>query len=408
MNSRGGTEARSPAARALSALAVLVAAILLGWAVLKSTVATALAERDPRVAASVAPDRPDLVSALALEEFESEGGRLQERGYRRLLEAALAAPLDFTPPLIAGARALAGGDREAGQRLLEEARRRSPREEMPRLLLLNLYLADGRIGAATREIAVLTRILPQAGSLLVSELSRLARDPRTLPGLRRALSGETILDSVLLDLVRTGAEPELVLNLAGPQTGTGSGDKPEWQSALVRSLVAKGRIQDAQRLWKAFTPGAGEGAAIYDAGFRGLPGEPPFGWDLREDGVGAAELASPPGLEVEYFGRDNGELATQLLVLSPGQYRLAMRVEGNAKGEGSQLEWRLTCVDSADELARLPLKGIDYSPRVVSAQFVVPRNCRAQWLRLHGVGGEFPSAQFVRITGLDLARGGGG
>jgi hypothetical protein len=112
-------------------------------------------------------------------------------------------------------------------------------------------------------------------------------------------------------------------------------------------------------------------------------------------------------LEVEYYGREDVELAKQLLVLSPGSYRLRFRVEGAAKGLDGQLSWTISCVDGGGQLASVALKDVAASPRVVTATFSVSPACKGQWLRLKGDAGEFGTTQSVLISDMAIEKGSG-
>jgi hypothetical protein len=116
-----------------------------------------------------------------------------------------------------------------------------------------------------------------------------------------------------------------------------------------------------------------------------------------------AERTPARTLQIDYYGRDDAELASQLLMLPPGRYRLAIRAEGDAEGEGSVLSWQVQCHPAKTALAALPLRKLAYKPRVIAVQFVVPAsNCGAQWLKLVGDAGEFPKAQNATITALQI------
>jgi hypothetical protein len=276
---------------------------------------------------------------------------------------------------------------------------------MARLLLLDRYLRERRIGEATVEMAALSRLIPGAGTLLTQEVAHLVADPATAGQTMAVLRLRPELqNSVLEDLARSGADPNLILRVAGPSLRPGS-NQP-WQEPLLSRLVTQGRIEQALRLWKTFAGISGDDQVkgLYDSGFRGLPGPPPFNWGLSPGGPGAAE-PSKGGLQIDYYGRDDGELASQLLILAPGRYRFGFRAEGDASGEGSRLVWSLTCHPGGAQIMQLPLSGIASAVRRFSATIVVPAgNCPAQWLRLRGVSGDVATAQTVIMTGLSIDR----
>src|SRR4029078_4582807 len=81
---------------------------------------------------------------------------------------------------------------------------------------------------------------------------------------------------------------------------------------------------------------------IFDAGFSNPAPPPPFNWTLTSSTVGLAERQSGGKLHVIFYGQEDGVLASQLLVLAPGTYRLAMRVTGGG-AQLRSLRWSLTC-----------------------------------------------------------------
>jgi hypothetical protein len=136
---------------------------------------------------------------------------------------------------------------------------------------------------------------------------------------------------------------------------------------------------------------------------RGLPGMAPFNWSFPATAAGAADR-SPSGLQVEYYGRDGAELTSQLLMLPPGRFRLSFIAEGAADGASSKLSWTLTCHQSKAALAEIALKNVDYSPKRIAADIVVPpQGCSAQWLKLVGAPAEFAKPQSATIRNLQLS-----
>lgn len=392
-------------------LLAAAASALLAWWVVQTSAVDALVRRRPGAAALVAPDHPRVQIALAMQEFRLRGGVLPG-GSRAAVAAAFArAPLIEEPFLLAGVAALADGREAEGERLLEEARRRNPRARTARLILLDRYLRTDRAAEAGTEIAALHRLIPRAAEVLVPELARMVRDPRTGASLIEVLSHDPEMQqAVLAELAAKGADPDLILRIAGSNAATNP--TPEglpWQRLLLARLAEKGDVARAHRLWRSFggmAPASGD-KGLYDSQFRGLPGAPPFNWKLVANNAGVAERIDLPGLQVEYYGRLDGEFASQLLMLSPGRYRLAFRAHGAAKGEGSRLLWTVACIGGAAPLLQIPLTRISYSPRILAGEFTVPASgCPGQWLRLKGSAGEFPDAQSVTISALQLDRAG--
>jgi hypothetical protein len=215
---------------------------------------------------------------------------------------------------------------------------------------------------------------------------------------------------VLARLATTGADPELILRIAGSSKATAAtAEGLPWQRALILKLVDKGDLSRAYGLWRSFSsiPGSGNDKGLYDGNFAGAPGPAPFNWQFRSGSAGVAARTRPPALEVEYYGRENFELAKQLLILAPDSYRIRFRAEGDAKGQDGQLAWTIGCLGGGAPLVSVPLREVDASPRELSATFTVSPACKGQWLRLNGTAGEFGTTQSALISNMTIEKGGG-
>ena len=405
MRARAGLKGRLTPANILKIVLAAAGAAFLAWWVVKTSAVDALVRSNPVAAAAIAPDHPRVRMALAMLEFRLNQGRLSESGRRSAIATLADWPLTEEPFYLAGVHATAQGRTELGERLLVEARRRDPRARTPRLILLDRYLRQNRVSEAGIEIAALNRLVPQAADRLIPELTKMVRDPKTGAALIQVLAHEPALQQAVLgNLAASGADPDLVLRIAGSNSATSpTRDGLPWQRSLLAKMVEKGDVARAHRLWRGFTglPPAGDEKGLYDGRFEGQPGAPPFNWLLVSGPAGVAERIKGPALQVEYYGRASVDLASQLLMLKPGRYRLQLRAEGDAEGEASTLVWTVSCL-GRNSILDLRLKGIDYTPRTIAGTFTVPAGCGAQWLRLHGIAGEFARAQSATMSELRI------
>jgi hypothetical protein len=384
-------------------VAVGLGGLLLAWLALKAAVAAGGIGHVPAVA-GLRSGHPEVDLRRAAEAAQNMRGALPPAVQARVERAARAAPLAEEPFLIAGLRALDGGDSDRAAALIDEALRRNPRSRPARLALIDLHARAGRTEAAAVQLAALNRLVPEAGTLLVPELARMVRDPRTRGQARAMLLSDPLLDQVLGHLVRNGADPALVMEFhqarAVPQDETTAA----WQNELLARLTERGRHAQTLAVWRGMAGGSDhDGSRIYDPDFTGRPGPPPFNWAYGEGNLGAAERGGG-ALEVVYYGRDSGALTRQLLLLPPGRYRLAVEGEGDATGQGSRMFWRLVCAAGDAVLAELPVEGLSGAPKRFAANATVPANCPAQWLRLDGEAAEFPTRQTAAFRQLRLER----
>jgi hypothetical protein len=397
----GGEAARIAAAAAAS--------LLLGWWVVKTSAVDALVARAPAAAAAAAPDHPEVRLALAAGGLDLGAGTIEPRQQHEAAAALARAPLADEPFLLAGLSALSAGRGAEGEALLEEARRRNPRLRPARLFLLDRYLREGKVDEAGVELAALRRLIPGVADALAPQLAYLVRDERSGAGLIRVLNRDPhVQQAVLSQLAANGADPDLILRIAGAGRMAPTREGLPWQNALLQALIARGNMVRAVRLWRTFAglPAGPDDKGVHDGRFQGLPGAAPFNWSLTSGSAGVAERIPAPALQVEFFGRETVDLAQQMMALRPGRYRLQFRVEGNAKGDDSRLVWRVLCHGGDSDLLDVVLRDVTAAPRTLGGEFTVPANCPAQTLRLTGIAGEFPGTQLAAITDVQIVPAG--
>ncbi len=127
----------------------------------------------------------------------------------------------------------------------------------------------------------------------------------------------------------------------------------------------------------------------------------PFNWTLTSSTLGLAERQAGGRLHIVYYGQEDGTLATQLLLLKPGRYRLAMQISGETPHAGS-LSWNLACADSKAPLFSLALN--DPRRAAGGVTFEVPAGCVAQNFVLAATSPDIPQQADVTISGLRLTR----
>lgn len=385
--------------------------LLGGWWVVKTSTVDAFLRPAPAAAAAFSPAHPLPKLSLAAAQLDVGTGEVPAEAREAAMAALADAPLAEEPFLIGGLAAIAAGRLQEGEALLEEARRRNPRQRTARLFLLDRYLRDDRIEEAGRELASLRTLVPGVGEALAPQLARMVRDERTGASLIRVLGRDPGLQqAVLTNLTATGADPDLILRIAAASPATApTPDGLPWQRQLIASLVERGDYARALRLWRRFSglPAGPDEKGVYDGRFQSLPGADPFNWALVAGSGGVAERTPAPALDVQYFGRETLILASQLLVLRPGRYRLRFRVEGSAKGDDSRLAWRVSCRGSDAMLVDVPLRDVTAAPRVLGGDFTVPAGCGGQLLSLTGIAGEFPGTQSVTVAEIAILPAGG-
>lgn len=343
-----------------------------------------------------------------LNQTMAEIGALAARGQslpppvlQRVGEVARKMPLAPEPFLIKGA--LAQLERRDGdaERLYLEARGRDPRSRAARYFLAERFLRNGRIGPALGEMGVLSQLTGGAG-LFAPGLAAYARTPGAVAQLRRFFRSSPEFEPVVLSHLASDAKNlDLILALWSRRAPTAAAAPPEWQAQIVGKLVEQGDFHKAHGAWRRFAGIERAPTGLFNPQFRDLAAPAPFNWTFGSAG-GLADPTADGRLEVIYFGRDDAMLAQQLLLLSPGRYRLSMQASGdleNAVGIG----WSLECLPKNQPVMRL-LLAQRRAPARLEATFAVPPGCPAQRLQLAGSPGEFPKATEFTLGSLQLTR----
>lgn len=380
--------------------AIAVVAVLLSAEVARLTLAVEYAEKRPQLAARLAPNAPDVLvtqSMAQVGEAAAQGQTPSQSAIQRLHQLTRAAPLGAEPFLVEGAIAQRSGDTARAEQLLIEARRRDPRSAAARYLLADLWLRQGRISDGLSEMAALSRLVPGGSVELVPALSEYARTAGASEQLRRILSANPRLKQPLLNVL--AADPDnlqLIIELEGPVRSSTDVKTPPWQARLLNGLVREGAYERAYALWQRLAGFSGPRPLLFNADFRRIAAPAPFNWNLNSSSAGLAEPANGQ-MRVLFYGRENSVLASQLLLLPTGSYRLSVPVSGTPAPQS--LAWTVACMPAGKRLVELELA----SSATAQGTFEVPAaNCPAQTLQLRGRAQDMPSD--VRVGPLRLER----
>lgn len=384
-------------------LAAGLVAVILGVIVYRATLGSALADTQLHRASRLAPESPPVLISLALAqvgEAAAAGGDPSAATFDKLHKAAVRAPLQPEPFLVAAAMAERAGQYDKAEALLKQARSRDPRSVASRYLLADVLVRENKMTDGLGEIGVVTRLIPAVTVQLIPALAEYAREPGSREKLTRLLADNPQLRQPLLDSL--SADPDnapLVITLAGSQVGTDTPDTKRWESRLVSGLVQRGEYDRAYALWKELA-GLPDDAhpLVFNGNFAHSPAPPPFNWNLGSSSAGVAE-PNGTGLRVLFYGRDNAILAKQLLLIPAGKYRFAAPASGQL-AQGA-LSWELSCAGGAT-LFDSPVAG----PQVPTT-FDIPASCRAQELTLQASAMDMPQDSDVQIGPVSIERVGG-
>ncbi len=379
---------------ALALAAALGLAVLIVMVALSQSYAGGNAARMARLW----PGHPDVVLQSGLAEIGTKAAAAEPIDpalVDRLLAASAKAPLSPEPFLIRGVEAQLAGDEQLALRAFIAARERSPRTIAARYFLADHYLRAGQAGQGLAEISTLARLVPQSIPNMAPYLAAFARSPGAAPQVRQVLRSHPQLEPVLLDALSN--DPQNVSLILALWNGRSGERDVIWQSRLLAHLVDVGRFAMARETWARFAGVVVEPSSLFDPGFD-KPALPPFGWSLVSGPSGVAESEGEGRLHALFYGRDDVVLASQLLVLKPGRYRLSMKVDAAAPSSSS-IEWTVKCLPSSAPVARFPL----VRSGSLSGSLSIPNtNCPAQRLELNGTAQQLPQQADVTISQLSL------
>ena len=381
------------------ALGAAAAAILLALQVVRSAVAAQYADAAPERAAKLWPSHPEVELSLALTQIGLATGQRRpppQSAFDLVTDAAAKAPLAEQPFLVRGVQAQMAGDASKAHDAFLAARIRDPRSLPARYFLADHYARSGEAGAALREMGALARLVPDAVASFAPHVAAYAQDRRNWAQVKQVLGSDPQLREAVLGVLAADARnADLVLMFAGrAQPGAA------WQPLLVNRLIEAGRYGKALQVWSAVSNVRRDAREpVFDADFRGSSAPPPFNWVLTSSALGLAEFRPPGTLHVLYYGQDSGALASQLLLLRPGRYRLAMQVSGDL-ARAAQLSWSVTCVPGKQRLLSMVLA--DARAARGGAEFEVPAACAAQQLELVGTAPDLPQQVDLSISAFRL------
>jgi hypothetical protein len=383
-------------------LIVIAIALLLAVQVVRDAAVEALAPLHPASAAKVWATHPAVEISLGMTEIGTaarERKPIDPRTFAMIDDAAAKSPLAPEPFLVRGVQEQTKGDAQAAGRAFVAAQRRDPRSLPAAYFLADYYARSGQALQALQQMAVLARLSPGGITTVAPFVATYAKDRANWPAMRALFRSQQGLEnSVLSVLARDPANTDAILAVADPNHR--QPDSP-WLTTLLRSLVANGDYQRAHALWSSIG-GGGSGGLIYDPGFSSPDPPPPFNWSFATADTGLAERQSGSRLHAIFYGNDDGVLASELVLLPPGTYRLAMQIVGQPV-HPEALSWSIRCDKSPDPISSIAIT--DAAAR--GWTFQVPADCPAQWLELSGRSGDIAQQSEVTITGLKLTRGGG-
>ena len=349
-------------------------------------------------------------SELARSLFEGKGGlaiKLSAAQRTKLVRELAHHPLDGTAIALLALAQEASGDSARALLLADQALKVEPRTRLAWLARLDRQMRQRRNVDAANSALRLLSVDPKQFATYLPILATLTRDRRTLPLIAAALRPVPIWRTPFLSLLSEQQfDPAIRYALMNPAFGAAGVTVEVDHTAFVNDLVARGDFDRAYLAWLSFLPDValrGVGTP-YDAGFDGLPGPPPFNWLLSTVEADRASIEEGV-LDISYSGRRGAELASQVVIVPAGTYRMATTIadanDGGARANGTGLTWRIACLPQRTVIAEIPLNLSLLRRGQQSPPFAVPADgCGAVSLSLVGTASEFPARLNARIDSV--------
>jgi hypothetical protein len=370
-------------ARIAARAAILLVALAGAIGVVRMGAATRLVRERPIAAATIAPGDARTAIAAAL----AAGGatrRVLAPDVVRRVGAAL--DRDVTDPTAIELRALEAtrlGDHATEARLFALSNAISRRSLPTRLWLIQRSVERGDVAGALADFDIALRTSSDAPAVLFPTLARATADPALAAAIATMLDRPSDWRLAFLHYaIEQGDNPRgattLLLHMRDRTTIAAN----QIDQALVRRLIADADFAAARQVQDIFHPAPANAGLVRDADFADARPIFPFGWNLVQQGeLGAVRghAAGKPALLYQALSGAAGQIATQLVTLPPGAWRLATRTATDQTDQSAPPFWTLTCAgDDGAQVALLdqPVRG----GGIAAADFLVPQDCPAQWL----------------------------
>jgi hypothetical protein len=315
-------------------------------------------------------------------------------------DAAAKSPLAPEPFLVRGVQEENAGHPQNARLAFAAAQARDPRSLPAAYFLANYYFHSGDALAGLQQTIVLARLSPGGIGAVAPFVATYTQNPRNWPKIRALFRSQPeIENSVLEVLARDPRNTDAMLAVADAAHRDPSNN---WVRMLLSSLVANGEYARAHAIWTSVGRGSAGNQLLYDSNFSSPEAPPPFNWALTTSTVGLAERQPGQRLHVIFYGNEDGVLASQLVLLPPGTYRLQMQL-GGSPVHPELLHWSIRCDGSDGAFGNI---AIDQAASA-GWTFQVPANCPAQWIQLSGRSADVAQQAEATITGLSLTRAGG-
>lgn len=310
-------------------------------------------------------------------------------------KALLRDPLNHRALRILGQLADAEGDRPSARQLMQAAAQRSLRATYAVYWLMFDSFNRHDYAGSVDYADLLLRKRPQLYNVTYPLLAQIAesQDKSGHKALTSALAADPVWRSAFLRHV-----PEYVHDARTPfsllralKDSSSPPDNAEI-NAYLDFLISKRIYEFAYYVWLQALPSESFSTMgfLVNGSFEQDPSGAPFDWSIS-GGAGVtidiAQRFDADGEHALYLefgpGRTRFKGVSQLVMLSPGRYRLSGRLQGEVSGKRG-LRWQISCLPKKEVVGETPMfLGSTPQWSNFAAEFEIPADgCRMQQLRL--------------------------
>ncbi len=325
--------------------------------------------------------------------------------------------LAYRDPLQAAGFAAKGfaamqGDQLAGAKfapLFEEALRRQPTFEPPRLSLAIVHATSGNRDQAVVQLDRLLSLNNGLVEPILPVLVALLADPAGKRDLmQRMASYPGWRTPVLLGAAKTGqlqpAEIERLLDAPAPANAAAMRNLE--REGYLKILAQNGKLADAYRLFARYER-LSPNSPVFDGAFKQPKKSGPFGWRLADQAEDYSVRVTDSGgnaiVRAHASGKFNVPLLAQTIGLVPGAWQIALKARDGGLAKPMLLSMRLTCQSGGQQLAEVSLGKLGPEPQVIKLPVAVPEACALQELAIFASEGEGGASE-IEILSIEAGR----
>lgn len=267
------------------------------------------------------------------------------------------------------------GDFSASKPLLELAEQISRREPATQLLLLEASAQAGDTPGTLRHYDALLSTAPALHPQLIGVLSKAVAEPEIFSGLSQYAERSWFVPLVEAAANQPGGAATARALAGNAALLTQPDSRDRLAPRLITALSRDGYFNEAITLAKSIG-----NARWSDLGFSEASLDPRLGtlaWQIATGPSVNAEWRAPNALAVSVEPGRLVQIASRVTSLSPGSYRLTVRLE-TPSPPGTSAEWRIRCKGGNSAEVAVVAMPVPAEPVEFAAPIAIPAACSIQ------------------------------